>query len=123
MKATPIATGRPVRLGLRENWLQFTLPVIVSICFGGLVGLERTTVPLIGSETFGLTSDLAVFSFIIAFGLTKALTNLAAGALTTRFRRKQLLVAAGCSVSPSLSPSLGRPHGEPTKCAGRGRCT
>ncbi|MEI5009474.1 MFS transporter [Streptomyces sp. PmtA] len=86
------AHGRPVRLGLRENRLQFTLLVIVNICVGGLVGLERTTVPLIGSETFGLTSDLAVFSFIIAFGVTKALTNLAAGALTARFRRKQLLV-------------------------------
>ncbi|WP_367318241.1 MFS transporter [Streptomyces sp. HUAS ZL42] len=98
MNATPLATtptdasGRPVRLGLRENWLQFTLLVIVNVCVGGLVGLERTTVPLIGSETFGLTSDLAVFSFIIAFGLTKAFTNLAAGALTARFRRKQLLV-------------------------------
>ncbi|MEZ0067264.1 MFS family permease [Streptacidiphilus sp. MAP12-20] len=87
------AHGRPVRLGLRENWLQFTLLVIVNICVGGLVGLERTTVPLIGSRTFGLTSDLAVFSFIIAFGVTKALTNLAAGALTARFHRKQLLVA------------------------------
>ncbi|MGW3233570.1 MFS transporter [Kitasatospora sp. NPDC001095] len=59
---------------------------------GGLVGLERTTVPLIGSEVFHLTSDLAVFSFIIAFGVTKALTNLAAGALTARFRRKPLIV-------------------------------
>ncbi|WP_030198576.1 MFS transporter [Streptomyces sp. NRRL S-87] len=86
------AAERPVRLGLRENWLQFTLLVIVNICVGGLVGLERTTVPLIGTETFGITSDLAVFSFIIAFGTTKALTNLAAGALTARFRRKQLLI-------------------------------
>ncbi|MFD2357223.1 hypothetical protein ACFSTC_60080 [Nonomuraea ferruginea] len=83
----------PVRLGLAENWLQFTLLVIVNVCVGGLVGLERTTVPLIGTEVFGLTSDLAVFSFIIAFGLTKAATNLAAGALTARFSRKQLLVA------------------------------
>jgi MFS family permease len=82
-----------VQLGLRENWAQFTLLVIVNACVGGLVGLERTTVPLIGTETFGLTSDLAVFSFIIAFGLTKSLTNLAAGALTARFHRKQLLVA------------------------------
>ncbi|MFE0651998.1 MFS transporter [Streptomyces sp. NPDC059534] len=86
------AAGRPVRLGLRENRLQFSLLVVVNIAVGGLVGLERTTVPLIGTDTFGLTSDLAVFSFIIAFGLTKALTNLAAGALTARFRRKQLLV-------------------------------
>ncbi|MGV9774911.1 MFS transporter [Streptosporangium sp. NPDC003464] len=87
------ATMPPVRLGLAENWLQFTLLVVVNVCVGGLVGLERTTVPLLGTEVFGLTSDLAVFSFIIAFGLTKALTNLAAGALTARFTRKQLLVA------------------------------
>ncbi|GHH88597.1 MFS transporter [Streptomyces capitiformicae] len=84
---------RPVRLGLRENRAQFTLLVVVNVCVGGLVGLERTTVPLIGTDVFGLTSDLAVFSFIIAFGVTKALTNLAAGALTARFRRKRLLVA------------------------------
>ncbi|MCF6526152.1 MFS transporter [Streptomyces sp. JJ36] len=90
------ASGRaagPVRLGLRENRLQFSLLVVVNVCVGGLVGLERTTVPLIGTDVFGLTSDLAVFSFIIAFGLTKACTNLAAGALTARFRRKQILVA------------------------------
>ncbi|MEV0691597.1 MFS transporter [Streptomyces sp. NPDC050388] len=92
MSFTTEAATRPVRLGLRENWLQFTLLVTVNICVGGLVGLERTTVPLIGTETFGITSDLAVFSFIIAFGVTKAMTNLAAGALTARFRRKQLLV-------------------------------
>ncbi|MFE6280949.1 MFS transporter [Streptomyces sp. NPDC057877] len=91
--SVPTETGnRPVRLGLRENWPQFTLLVVVNACVGALVGLERTTVPLIGTEVFGLTSDLAVFSFIIAFGVTKALTNLAAGALTARFRRKRLLV-------------------------------
>ena len=87
------ATEQPVELGLRENWLQFTLLVIVNACVGGLVGLERTTVPLIGAETFRLASDLSVFSFIVAFGLTKACTNLAAGALTARFRRRQLLIA------------------------------
>ncbi|GLX00400.1 MFS transporter [Microtetraspora sp. NBRC 16547] len=91
--ASPASGRPPIRLGLRENWLQFTLLVIVNACVGGLVGLERTTVPLIGTHVFGLASDLAVFSFIIAFGVTKALTNLAAGALTARFRRKQLLVA------------------------------
>jgi MFS family permease len=86
-------TDSRVRLGLRENRLQFSLLVVVNVCVGGLVGLERTTVPLIGADVFGLSSDLAIFSFIIAFGLTKAATNLAAGALTARFRRKQLLVA------------------------------
>ncbi|MFJ3307508.1 MFS transporter [Streptomyces sp. NPDC086549] len=92
MSTTTSPAARSVQLGLRENWLQFTLLVIVNICVGGLVGLERTTVPLIGAHVFGLASDLAVFSFIIAFGVTKAVTNLAAGALTARFRRKQLLV-------------------------------
>ncbi|MEU5656924.1 MFS transporter [Streptomyces sp. NPDC047737] len=111
--ATPIgASGGPVRLGLRENWLQFSLLVLVNVAVGGLVGLERTTVPLIGTGTFGLTSELAVFSFIIAFGLTKALTNLAAGTLTARFRRKQLLVVgwlAGIPVPFALAwaPSWG----------------
>ncbi|MFF5263848.1 MFS transporter [Actinomadura viridis] len=89
----PGGAPRPVRLGLRENWPQFALLVVVNVAVGALVGLERTTVPLIGTDIFGLTSDLAVFSFIVAFGLTKALTNLAAGALTARFHRKHLLVA------------------------------
>ncbi|MFF9172606.1 MFS transporter [Streptomyces sp. NPDC014793] len=92
MNTTHTASTQAVRLGLRENRLQFTLLVVVNVCVGGLVGLERTTVPLIGTRVFGLTSDLAVFSFIIAFGVTKALTNLAAGALTARYRRRQLLV-------------------------------
>ncbi|MFC8915008.1 MFS transporter [Streptomyces sp. NPDC057116] len=110
---TAAARGsRPVELGLRENRPQFVLLVVVNVCVGGLVGLERTTVPLIGTEIFGLTSDLAVFSFIIAFGLTKALTNLAAGALTARFRRKRLLLAgwiAGVPVPFALAwaPSWG----------------
>ncbi|MFI0828034.1 MFS transporter [Streptomyces roseolus] len=93
---TTLTTKRPaehaVRLGLRENRLQFALLVVVNVAVGGLVGLERTTVPLIGTDVFGLTSDLAVFAFIIAFGLSKALTNLAAGALTARFRRRRLLL-------------------------------
>ncbi|MFB7591305.1 MFS transporter [Streptomyces sp. NPDC056169] len=82
-----------VRLGLRENRAQFGLLVVVTAAVGALVGLERTTVPLIGTEVFGLTGNLAVFSFIVAFGLAKALTNLAAGVLTARFRRRQLLLA------------------------------
>jgi len=85
--------ARPVRLGLRENWPQFTLLVVVNACVGGMVGLERTTTSLIGTRVFHLSGYLAVFSFIIAFGVTKALTNLAAGPLTARHTRKTLLVA------------------------------
>ena len=85
--------GRAVRLGLRENWPQFTLLVVVNACVGGMVGLERTTTSLVGTREFHLAGYLAVFSFIIAFGVTKALTNLAAGQLTARYARKRLLVA------------------------------
>lgn len=91
-EADSTAGSRPVRLGLRENWGQFTLLVIVTACVGALVGLERTTTPLVGAVVFDLTTDLAVFSFIIAFGVSKALTNLAAGALTALLRRKQILI-------------------------------
>jgi MFS family permease len=82
-----------VRLGLRANWRQFTLLVVVNAFVGGMVGLERTTTSLVGTRVFHLSGYLAVFSFIIAFGVTKALTNLAAGSLTARHTRKALLVA------------------------------
>jgi MFS family permease len=85
--------ARPVRLGLAENWPQFTLLVVVNAFVGGMVGLERTTTSLVGTRVFHLTGYLAVFSFIVAFGVTKALTNLAAGQLTARHTRKSLLVA------------------------------
>ena len=87
------APARPVRLGLRENWPQFTLLVVVNAFVGGMVGLERTTTSLVGTRVFHLSGYLAVFSFIIAFGVIKALTNLAAGPLTARHTRKTLLVA------------------------------
>ena len=86
------ATGR-VRLGLRANWQQFALLVVVNVFVGGMVGLERTTTGLVGTRVFHLSGYVAVFSFIIAFGVTKALTNLVAGPLTARHTRKTLLVA------------------------------
>lgn len=89
-----------VRLGLRENWPQFALLVLVNAFVGGMVGLERTVVPLLGSQTFGLTAELAIFSFIIAFGITKAVVNLAAGALTARYARKTLLIAGWAAGLP-----------------------
>jgi MFS family permease len=82
-----------VRLGLAANWPQFALLVVVNAFVGGMVGLERTTTSLVGTRVFHLTGYLAVFSFIVAFGVTKALTNLAAGPLTARHTRKSLLVA------------------------------
>jgi MFS family permease len=87
------ARGREVRLGLAANWPQFALLVVVNAFVGGMVGLERTTTSLVGTRVFHLSGYLAVFGFIIAFGVTKALTNLAAGPLTARHTRKTLLVA------------------------------
>lgn len=88
-----VTTVPGVTLGLKENWHQFGLLVLINIFVGGMVGLERTIVPFIGTETFGISSEVVVFSFIIAFGIVKALTNLASGALADRFTRKTMLVS------------------------------
>jgi MFS family permease len=95
--ATPAAAGRhehdPPALGLRANWGQFWLLVLVNAFVGAMVGLERTVLPLLAEREFGLASRSAVLSFIVTFGLVKALTNLVAGRLGDRFGRKHILVA------------------------------
>jgi MFS family permease len=100
MSSAHAGARRAVSLGLRANWPQFTLLVVVNACVGGMVGLERTTTSLVGTRVFHLTGYLAVFSFIIAFGVTKAATNLAAGPLTARYTRKTLLVAGWAAGLP-----------------------
>jgi len=89
------AGGSPpdIRFGLKENWRQFTLLVLVNAFVGGMVGLERTVVPLVGSQEFGLVLRTAIFSFIISFGVVKAFSNLFSGSLADRFGRKWVLVA------------------------------
>src|SRR5919108_4806789 len=89
-----------VRLGLRENAAQFSLLVLVNAFVGAMVGLERAVLPLIGRESFHLTSSAAVLSFIVAFGFTKALTNLGAGALAQRVGRRRLLIAGWAAALP-----------------------
>nr|WP_295865723.1 MFS transporter [uncultured Chitinophaga sp.] len=81
-----------IKLGLKENWQQFTLLVLVNMLVGGMVGLERTVVPLVGTEEFRIGSDIVVFSFIIAFGVVKAFTNLISGVLADKYTRKRILV-------------------------------
>jgi MFS family permease len=81
-----------VQLGLRENLSQFSLLVAVNAFVGAMVGLERSTLPLIGESDFGLTSGVAVLSFIVAFGLAKSFTNLAAGVGAERLGRRRLLI-------------------------------
>jgi MFS family permease len=85
--------GSDVRLGLRANLPQFSLLVAVNALVGGTIGQERTVLPLLGEREFGLTAYTAGLTFIVAFGVTKALTNLAAGALADRVGRKPVLVA------------------------------
>ena len=85
-------TSPGVRLGLRENLAQFSLLVAVNAFVGAMVGLERSTLPLIGEQDFGLGSSAAVLSFIVAFGLAKAFTNLGAGAFAERLGRRRLLI-------------------------------
>ena len=86
-------TARRVELGLRENAAQFSLLVAVNAFVGAMVGLERSTLPLIGRKDFGIGSKAAVLSFIVAFGVAKALTNLGAGGFAARLGRRRLLIA------------------------------
>lgn len=81
-----------VSLGLRANARQFALLVGVNALVGGLVGLERSVLPLVGKQDFGLHSAAAILAFVVAFGAAKALTNLASGELAKRLGRKRLLV-------------------------------
>jgi len=86
-------TPSPIRLGLGANWRQFALLVVVNAFVGAMVGLERTVVPLIAQADFGLVSKTVVLSFLVSFGIVKALANLFAGQLADRIGRKPLLVA------------------------------
>jgi len=81
-----------VALGLKKNWKQFALLVVINAFVGGMVGLERTVVPLIGAEQFKIASSTLVVSFIVTFGVVKAFSNLLSGNLADRWGRKRVLV-------------------------------
>lgn len=85
--------GAPVRLGLRANLAQFALLVGVNALVGGMIGQERTVLPLLGQRVFHLHAFTAALTFIVAFGAVKAATNFAAGTLSDRVGRKPVLVA------------------------------
>src|SRR5205823_12823323 len=100
------------RLGLGANAAQFSLLVGVNGLVGAMVGLERSVLPLVGERDFGLASKAAILSFIVAFGASKALTNLVAGAFAERLGRKRLLVLGWVLALPvpllvGLAPSWG----------------
>ena len=86
------ATHDPIELGLRVNIKQFGLLVLINAFVGGMVGLERTTLPLIAEREFGLTSKSVILSFIVSFGAVKAVSNLLAGRFSDLLGRKSLLV-------------------------------
>ena len=81
-----------LRLGVRENWQQFSLLVLVNAFVGGMVGLERTILPQLAEQEFHLVARSAILSFIVVFGLTKAAANYYAGAWANRVGRKNLLL-------------------------------
>lgn len=87
------ASSDSVRLGLRANWEQFTLLVAVNAFVGATVGIERVILPLLAEREFGLASRAAILSFIVSFGLIKAISNLFAGRMGERWGRKKVLVA------------------------------
>ncbi len=89
-----------IRLGLRENLPQFALLVVVNAFVGAMVGLERSILPAIAEQEFRLVARAAILSFIVVFGVTKALTNYFAGRMSDRYGRKQVLVAGWLAAAP-----------------------
>ncbi|MGI9622140.1 MAG: MFS transporter, partial [Acidimicrobiales bacterium] len=85
-------SGEEVKLGLRENLAQFSILVGVNALVGGVLGQERTVLPLLAEEEFGVTGVTAALTFIAAFGVVKAITNFFAGTLSDRIGRKPVLV-------------------------------
>src|SRR5215831_11897046 len=89
-----------IELGLRQNAAQFSLLVIVNAFVGAMVGLERSILPLTAEHDFALEARAAVLSFIVVFGLTKAVTNYFAGRLSDQFGRRHVLIAGWLVVVP-----------------------
>ena len=91
--AKPVRPAKPIQLGLRENLAQFLLLVGVNALVGGMIGQERTVLPLLAEQVFGLAAFSSALTFIMAFGAVKAATNFFAGTLSDRYGRKPVLVS------------------------------
>lgn len=101
-----------VSLGLKQNWRQFSLLVLINAFVGGMVGIERTVVPLIGAEDFHIESATLITSFIVSFGLVKAFANLVSGQLADRWGRKHVLVTGWLIGLPVPFMMIGAPNWE-----------
>jgi len=99
LRAPPPVT-RTLQLGLRENLAQFSLLVVVNAFVGAMVGMERSILPAIAEEEFELAGRTAILSFIVVFGVTKAITNYFAGRFSDRWGRKIVLVAGWLVAAP-----------------------
>ena len=95
-----------IRLGLRENIAQFSLLVVVNAFVGAMVGLERSILPAVAEQEFHVAARAAILSFIVVFGIAKALTNYGAGRFADRFGRKHLLVAGWLVADRTLRVGL-----------------
>jgi MFS family permease len=104
------AHPRTIALGLQANLAQFSLLVGVNALVGGMLGQERTVLPLLATQVFGLTAVTAALTFIVAFGVTKAIVNFGAGALSDRFGRKPVLVAGWLAGLPVPLLLIWAPH-------------
>jgi MFS family permease len=101
MTAVAVAHPAPtIRLGLRENLGQFVLLVVINAFVGAMVGMERSILPAIADEVFHLAARTAALSFIVVFGLTKAVTNYYAGRFADQFGRRSLLLAGWIIAAP-----------------------
>jgi MFS family permease len=87
-----MVSEQTVQLGLRQNWKQFSLLVLINAFVGGMVGLERTIIPQIAEGDFAMAAKTAILSFIVVFGITKAITNYYTGILANKYGRRSLLI-------------------------------
>jgi MFS family permease len=99
-----------IRLGLKHNWKQFVLLVIVNAFVGGMIGLERSIFPQYAETVFGISSNAAILSFIIAFGLSKAIANFYAGKWSSRWGRKKILMLGWTIALPIPFILIGASH-------------
>jgi MFS family permease len=89
-----------VKTGLKANWQQFSLLVLVNAFVGSMIGLERAVLPGLAKSVFGLDANTAILSFIMAFGITKAISNYSVAKLSKKFNRKQILLAGWYAAVP-----------------------
>ncbi|GBL20401.1 hypothetical protein EMGBS4_04610 [Acidimicrobiaceae bacterium] len=106
-----VPTIAPLRLGVKENLAQFSLLVGVNALVGGMIGQERTVLPLLAKNEFGLTAFTASLTFIVAFGAVKAITNFFAGTLSDQYGRKPVLIAGWLIGLPVPLLLFGHRHG------------